>query len=536
MNPFHYEGEQGEPVPPGVEKVIVHALVIHQDAFYLCGSLVQVSLQEGLRTIGVNAFCGCHSLTSIEIPSSVETIESLAFAECTGLQQVHLLNKEGSSLTKIGLQAFASCSSLERISILANVERIDDGAFSSCGSLVEAVLQQGLKYLGSDVFAGCSALRRIEIPSSVESMGENLLSECTSLMEIHLHNKLLEIGRGCFFGCSSLPTITLPETTENLAFGALWNCTALTLVQLNEGLLQIDDYAFRACSSLQTIAIPQSVKMIGIRAFRSCTNLVTVEFASHMSISVMDQAFAECTRLVNVVIPFPHEDLGITAVAEDCFEECIFLEDHFDRDNMAGSLVHRFDGFPIHKLCYYSSSTMVADLEQLCSELDESDLMLDRLGMSPFHILLSAAKSRTDLLQFLLDLYPSHLIGQQDVCGRRATDYISSNWTEDSKSLLRMALEGWMLEWLADTFEGWEEDIWSRIDDIIDEGDVQRRGQLLEATYDCFLEYQRIEVTSLLEIALWKQMLPSDENTDSREMLRVRCGAPIVIPNVLAYF
>lgn len=47
-----------------------------------------------------------------------------------------------------------------------------------------------------------------------------------------------------------------------------------------------------------------------------------------------------------------------------------------------------------------------------------------------------------DLLVALLDAFPPHVLGRQDVLGKRAMDYLNSKlWTDEVKELMQMTLE-----------------------------------------------------------------------------------------------
>ncbi|CAJ1970035.1 unnamed protein product [Cylindrotheca closterium] len=97
----------------------------------------------------------------------------------------------------------------------------------------------------------------------------------------------------------------------------------------------------------------------------------------------------------------------------------------------------RYFGYPVHrpKLCYHASTTTVVELRKAaieCKATVKPDLGYSSFGsdpddgsdasdvsfgdpaldasfnLTPFHVLLSAAKRRTDLLEVLLDKFPLH--------------------------------------------------------------------------------------------------------------------------------
>jgi len=79
--------------------------------FQECTNLTNVTIPNGVTSIGAYAFSSCKSLTSVTIPSSVTSIGDRAFIDCTGLTSVTI----PSGVTSIGEAAFANCKSLTSV-------------------------------------------------------------------------------------------------------------------------------------------------------------------------------------------------------------------------------------------------------------------------------------------------------------------------------------------------------------------------------------------------------------------------------------
>ncbi|MDE6736923.1 MAG: leucine-rich repeat domain-containing protein, partial [Treponemataceae bacterium] len=60
-----------------------------ESAFYGCTSLTDVTIPEGVTSIGVRAFEGCTSLTSVTIGDDVTEIGEYAFYDCTSLTTIN---------------------------------------------------------------------------------------------------------------------------------------------------------------------------------------------------------------------------------------------------------------------------------------------------------------------------------------------------------------------------------------------------------------------------------------------------------------
>ena len=94
--------------------------------------ITNVTLPDGLTSIGARAFYNCSSLASINIPESVTEINMLAFFYCSSLTSVVI--PEG---TKSLFQTFMGCESLSSVVIPASVTSLTFNTFSGCVSLKE---------------------------------------------------------------------------------------------------------------------------------------------------------------------------------------------------------------------------------------------------------------------------------------------------------------------------------------------------------------------------------------------------------------
>ncbi len=116
---------------------------IGEYAFYMCESLTEVTIPEGVADIGDMSFYGCHGLAAVSIPGSV---------------------------TRIGAAAFGECG-LTSVTIPDSVEEIGGGAFSYCELLSSVTLPSGLASIGAGTFSWCYSLTKLRIPDSVTSVG-----------------------------------------------------------------------------------------------------------------------------------------------------------------------------------------------------------------------------------------------------------------------------------------------------------------------------------------------------------------------------
>ena len=287
----------------GVEEIDLPASLreIGSCAFQECHSLVNIELNEGLRSIGSYAFMNI-SAERIEIPASVESIGGGAFASCWQLGELILdpenkiytasgnciiekstktlivgfgecvIPSDGSvksigegalggtpitslvipdSVTSIGAQAFIYCSQLKRVSIPATLQSLGEGAFYECKALESISLPYGIKSIGDSTFRGCINLKTASIPYGVESIGEYAFSNCASLTEIYVPESTRTIGRNAFEFCASLWEITIPNSVKVIPDNTFYGCLKLEHAQIGFGTTSIGTYAFGKCPILK---------------------------------------------------------------------------------------------------------------------------------------------------------------------------------------------------------------------------------------------------------------------------------------------
>eukprot|EP00526_Cylindrotheca_closterium_P005451 CAMPEP_0113638758 /NCGR_PEP_ID=MMETSP0017_2-20120614/20316_1 /TAXON_ID=2856 /ORGANISM="Cylindrotheca closterium" /LENGTH=579 /DNA_ID=CAMNT_0000549905 /DNA_START=54 /DNA_END=1793 /DNA_ORIENTATION=- /assembly_acc=CAM_ASM_000147 len=571
MTSYHYFGNEGEAIPRDVEELVVHPLVqeIPEDACNRFELLTRVKFNgSALRTIGKCAFYECQALREIEIPPSVTVIGDHAFRDCLSLAKVHF--HEDGLLVTIGRSAFTNCSSLIDISVPSSVEIIQAGAFGGCECLARVSFQEGLKVIGGDAFALCERLEKVDIPRTLEMVGPSAFSYCTSLQDVNAEEgNLRVIGEKAFVGCVNLQTISIPSTVEHLESKTFSYCDSLEVLKFQNGLKSVKDYVFFTCENLQAVALPESVEFIGRFAFGGCPKLVSVELGDDpRGVTIQDdETFSGCQSLVNICLRSADSQTTISnsdGVGVESFERCCrALQNQYGEKIAPLVLTRRFDNLPIHKKCYYASATtgdeLAREIESSMQSSEDndntSDHFIDPFGMTPFHVLLSAANCRMDLLQILLDAYPPNVLGwKDDVNGKTAIEYLTqrSDMTEDARNMLRMALQQWLVGSISSWkgLEAWKSDMSSRVNAIVAADEVEQRQSLLQEASMVLSRYERMEATTVLELSLWKMELLKSANEaedddvartttvdkeDDRRAHRIRSGASVVIPHVIGF-
>ena len=345
-----------------------------------------------------------------------------------------------------------------------SVTTIPEGAFKGRESLVDIVLPEGLIRIEHDAFASCN-LKRINLPSTVSEIGSHAFDNCTKLDGISLPEGLRSIGGWAFSHCCSLQRININPNLKIIGRAAFLSCESLTDISFSEGLQEIEKDAFSRCKSLVSVTLPSSLKDIGIESFEGCERLNKIHIPDTIE-NIHARAFKNCnftnfrmplsignaldisivkynSCFVSLELPESVEQLSLSlddassagglrniALPSECRVTCLgrctdlklaFPENDYD-DTIIDALKQRFDGLPIHKICYYQSysdnetttHSLRREINQCASkppgQLNTTGKQQDCLGMTPLHILACSTKQTIEMYRLLIEKYPETLI------------------------------------------------------------------------------------------------------------------------------
>ena len=164
---------------------------IYSGAFKNCTNLESVTIGSGLSSLDPSMFTGCTKLTTLTVSESNTNFKSIdnciyskdgtKFHLCaTGLTEVTILD----GVTSIGNSTFNGNTVLTSITIPDSVTTIGNNAFSGCTALASITIPDSVTTIGTWAFYNCSGLKTVTIGSGVTKMGYYAFSGCSSLESV----------------------------------------------------------------------------------------------------------------------------------------------------------------------------------------------------------------------------------------------------------------------------------------------------------------------------------------------------------------
>jgi len=312
-----------------------------------------VTIPDGVMSIGNFAFYGCSGLTSVAIPGSVTSIGSSAFYGCSGLTSVTIPD----GVTSVGDSAFYGCNRLTSVTIPTSVINIGNRAFDGCYKLMAVNISDIEAWCriafgrsnanplscANNLYLNGELLTDLLIPDEVSRIGAYAFTGYTRLASVTIPSSVTNVDTSAFSGCSGLVSVTIPQCVCTNRLSATFPAAyqSITNVVFADCVTNIGGYAFSGCAGFTSVLIPDSVKSIGDYAFSGCTGLTSV--AMHNSVmSVGYRAFYGCSRLMSMTVPqclcssrfsvdFPdiYQSItnvviadGVTNIASSAFSDC----------------------------------------------------------------------------------------------------------------------------------------------------------------------------------------------------------------------
>ena len=237
------------------------------------------------------------------------------------------------------------------------------------------------------------------------------MPECLSLNNVDLPSELLEIKQDVFHRCRSLVQLTLPSSLKVIRKGSFRLVgDEMTTLNLPESVELIEANSFN-CVCFPKFRVPPLITKIDFGVFNSLHCIVSIE------LSEMVERLSSDEHMGYMDDHMIHCDLRNIAFPASCAVDASIVERlesfHIGGERLLHALQHRFDGLPMHKICYYHSfrdtESVIEDLKREISLTNKTSKDQDFMGMTPLHILACSTKQDLGMYQLLVGHRPEYL-------------------------------------------------------------------------------------------------------------------------------
>lgn len=330
--------------------------LFYSHTLYVKGKLVtELTIPEGVITIGKYSFYGCRNITSIVIADSVTSINEWAFSGCDDLTSVTI----GKAVQKIADHAFTGCTSLVEVfnksslNIVAgksdhgNVAYYAKNVYTKEGDGNLSTDSNGFVIYTDDKECSLIAYRgndiNIVVPNGITAINGRALYNDTNIVSVTLPDSVTTIGNSAFLNCSNLQTVNFGNGVISIQFAAFMNCVALTSINLPESVTTIGGSAFYGCNKISDISFGSNITNIGENALLGpiwynnqpdgivYAGSVVYKYKGTMpsdttitlkegTLGVADYAFSQRDTLTKVILPE-----SVKSIGEHAFQYCTKL-------------------------------------------------------------------------------------------------------------------------------------------------------------------------------------------------------------------
>jgi len=255
---------------------------------------------------------GNQTFKTIIFPENLKSIKNYAFTKC-GLSGQ--LTFPASLRDTIGISAFAYCENLTGIDFAAT-SFIGTSAFQSCSGLTgDIVLPDSVFTVKSWAFADCKNVNSVSIPSTLNEIESTAFCGCGGLFSVNTENQTYSAKDGVLY--------SYDETT-------LYQCpvSKTGILEVPSNIMSIATYAFANCTKLTNVILPSDLWFVEDNAFYGCTGL-TGNFLIPASLFYIGlNVFEDCNNIQGFTIAdnnttFTFSDGVLTDISQMTIKRCL---------------------------------------------------------------------------------------------------------------------------------------------------------------------------------------------------------------------